>query len=104
MDTWYVATFDDVNDSLRATSKLHDSFFALCAARKGPGTVAVFSCHDLRTNQVTWYFSPEASTLGQPFGAIPCEKPTPMYGLSLSVGEASSWETHFPGQPPVREP
>ena len=83
------------------TRTLHDAFLAQCIARGGkPGSTAVFSIHDLRTNKVIWYFSPDAAALGEIFGAIACDKPEPIPRLGLLVGDSTSWQTHFPGFTP----
>ena len=100
-DTWHMKTFSDPMVALGPSSTLHDAFFSMCVARGGkPGTMAVFSHHDLRTNQVTWFFSPDAALLAKAFDATPCDKPDPLPGLALSVGDAASWQTHFPGHTP----
>ena len=65
-----------------------------------PGGMAAFSIMDRQSGTVTWYFTPEASALAKAFGAKSCEKPEPVGGLALAVGDADSWDTHFPGYVP----
>ena len=65
-------------------------------------TAAIFAYHDLRSNEVTWYFSPEAAPLAKSFDATPCEKPEPFSGLALRLGDTANWHAHFPGYVPSR--
>jgi len=90
----------DVGDGIQAsepTSRLHEAFMALAISGNTSPDIGVFSRYDLQANIVTWYFSPEASSLAATFGATSCEKPEPQEGFGLLVGNARSWEAHFPG-------
>ena len=99
-NSWYSVTFPDAFSV--PTSRMHDIFFALCLARGGhPKGMAAFSIMDRGTGEVTWFFTPEAGDLAKAFEAEPCQKPTPMPGLALAVGNDGSWEEHFPGYKPT---
>jgi hypothetical protein len=80
--------------------QMQEALFRLMTLQ-GAGATAVFSHHDLRTNEVTWYFSPEAAPVAMLFGAEQCEKPGRMAGLALSAGAADAWQVHFPGYSPT---
>lgn len=97
MSTWHSKDVGDGVQSFVPSQKLHEAFVALA---KGGGILpgaGVFSRYDLQANVVTWYFSPQATSLARSFGASPCEKPTPTKGFGLLVGDACGWEIHFPG-------
>jgi hypothetical protein len=97
MTTWHSKEVGDGIEAFEPSSRLHEAFFALAKAGGVPPGTGVFSHYDLRANVVTWYFSPEATLLAKGFGASPCDKPIPTEGFGLSVGDARSWEIHFPG-------
>lgn len=100
MDSWQRKDVGDGVAAFQPSMELHKAFFALATARGGhiiEQGFGVFSYYDLSENMVTWYFSPEASTLAKMFGASPCEKPSPTPGFGLLAGDARSWEVHFPG-------
>ena len=97
MTTWYSKEVGDGLEAFQPSSKLHEAFFAMAKAGNVPANIGVFSRYDLRANVVTWYFSPEAEVLASMFGAISCEEPVPSRGFGLLVGDARSWEAHFPG-------
>ena len=56
----------------------------------------MFSRYDLQTNIVTVYFSPTAAHLAESFGAKRVDKPVRDEHLSLLVGNAKSFDIHFP--------
>lgn len=96
MNTWHSKDVGDGFAALRLSQKLHDAFIALIESGQVPDELSVFARYDLRANVVTWYFSPRAEILAMGFGATPCEKPVPTKGFALTVGDARSWEIHFP--------
>lgn len=97
MDTWNSKSVGDGVAAFQPSTQLHQAFLAMATASGGvPANAAVFSCYDLDANVVTWYFSPEATSLAKIFGATPCDKPTPSKGFGLLVGEGRGWEAHFP--------
>lgn len=97
MSTWYCKDLGDGVVAFGPSSQIQEAFLALAQAGGPSSDLAVFSRNDLRTNVVTVYFTPSASVLASAFGATPCEKPSPEGKLSLLVGDARSWEIHFPG-------
>jgi hypothetical protein len=98
MDTWHCKEVGDGVAAFQPAMNLHQAFLAMAQASGGvPANIGVFSYYDLHANIVTWYFSPEATALAKTFGAIPCDKPVPSEGFGLLVGDARSWEAHFPG-------
>ena len=97
MNTWHSKDVGDGIEAYAPSSKLHEAFFIMAKAGGVPTNIGVFSRYDIRANMVTWYFSPEASILVEAFSATPCEKPVPSRGFGLLVGDARSWEAHFPG-------
>jgi len=98
MYTWHSKAVGDGVAAFQPAMQLHQAFLTMATTSGGvPANAAVFSHYDLHANVVTWYFSPEAESLGKAFGATPCEKPTPSKGFGLLVGDARSWEAHFPG-------
>jgi hypothetical protein len=99
MSAWHSKNVGDGVEALAPSMQLHEAFAALASASTGglPPGIGVFSRYDLGTNTVTWYFSPEASSLSKVFKAVPCEKPVPSEGFGLLVGDARSWEVHFAG-------
>lgn len=98
MTTWHSRAMGDGVEAFEPSMQLHETFIAFARARGGvPAHAAVFSRYDLQANIVTWYFSPEATTLAKAFGAAPCEKPISAEGFGLLSGDARAWEAHFPG-------
>jgi hypothetical protein len=97
MSTWYSKNLGDGNTAFGATGQIQEAFLSLAKAQDVSPEIAVFSSHDLETNIVTVYFTPSAELLAKSFGASPSDKPEPADGFSLLVGDANSWETHFPG-------
>ena len=97
MSTWYSKDLGDGVAAFGPTSKIQEAFLALAKAGSISSDIAVFSRYDLKSNIVTVYFTPSASLLASAFGATPCEKPGPEGKLGLLVGDARSWELHFPG-------
>lgn len=97
MDTWHSKAVGDGIAAFQPAMQLHQAFFTMLTASGGvPANAAVFSYYDLRANVVTWYFSPEVTSLANAFGATPCDKPTPSKGFGSLVGDARGWEAHFP--------
>ena len=97
MDTWNSKSVGDGVAAFQPSMQLHQAFLNMASASAGvPANAAVFSYYELDTNVVTWYFSPEATSLAKMFGATPCDKPTPSKGFGLLVGDGRSWGAHFP--------
>ena len=97
MTTWHSKDVGDGREAFGPSSRLEEAFIALAKVGGLSPHIGVFSYYDLQANVVTWYFSPEASLLASAFDAIPCDKPTPTSGFGLLVGDARSWNAHFPG-------
>lgn len=97
MDTWYSKDLGDGVAAFGPSNKIQDAFLALAKAGVYSHDLAVFSIYDLKRNIVTVYFTPSTSILAMAFDAKPCEKPTAKDGFALLVGDARSWEIHFPG-------
>lgn len=97
MSPWHSKAVGDGVQAFQPAMQLHQAFLALVQAGGVPANAAVFSYYDLHANVVTWYFTPEATTLAKAFGAIECEKPVPQEGFGLLSGDGRAWETHFPG-------
>ena len=98
MDTWHCKEVGDGVAAFQPSMELHKAFLSMALASGGvPQSIGVFSYYELHANIVTWYFSPEATVLAKTFAASPCDKPVPSPGFSLLVGDARSWEAHFPG-------
>jgi hypothetical protein len=95
MPTWYCRTLGDGAAASAPSLRIQKMFAPLYAAAGRPSSMAVFSRHDRKANQVTAYFSPEASRLALLFSARPCDKP-PSDGIGLLVGDARSWDVFFP--------
>lgn len=96
MGTWYSKSLGDGVAAFGPTTKIQEAFLELAKAGTILPDLGVFSRYDLTTNVVTVYFTPSASLLASAFGATPCEKPSPGKGFGLLVGDARSWEAHFP--------
>lgn len=97
MGTWHSKAVGDGVAAFQPAMQLHQVFFSMATASGGiPANAAVFSHYDLHANMVTWYFTPEATSLAEISGATPCDKPTPSEGFGLLVGDVRSWNTHFP--------
>lgn len=97
MSTWYSKDLGDGVAAFGPSSKIQEAFMELSKAGEYSHDIAVFSIYDLKKNVVSVYFTPSASLLATAFDAKPCEKPTPEDGFALLVGDARSWEIHFPG-------
>jgi len=95
METWHRKTLGDGAAALAPSRRIQQLFPPMFAASGQPSSMAVFSRHDRKANEVTAYFSPRASRLAALFGAVPCDKP-PSDGIGLLVGDARSWEIFFP--------
>jgi hypothetical protein len=95
MDTWYCKTLGDGAAASAPSRRIQQLFPSMFAESGQPSTMAVFSRHDRKANEVTAYFSPRAVGLAALFGARPCDKP-PSDGIGLLVGDARSWEIFFP--------
>jgi hypothetical protein len=100
MSTWHSKSIGDGVAAFGPRSKIQEAYLVLAQSGAASPDVAVFSRYDLKANVVTVYFTPSASTLASAFGATPCDKPTPDKRLSLLVGDARSWQIHFPGHSP----
>ena len=96
MDTWYCKDLGDGVAAFGPSSKIQEAFLELAKAGAYSHDLAVFSRYALRKNVVTVYFTPSASLLATAFDAKPCDKPDPKEGFALLVGDARSWEIHFP--------
>lgn len=96
MSTWHSKNIGDGVQAFDPSQKLHEAFLALARSGDLPPGIGVFSRYDLRTNVVTWYFSPEATALAAKFDATLCEKPVPTRGFGLLAGDSQSWKVHFP--------
>ena len=95
MSTWYSKALGDGVDALGPTTQIQQAYAALDLAARLPIDHALFSYYDLRTNVVTVYFSPSASSLAKSFDAIPCEKPTNKEGFGLLNGDLRVWDVLF---------
>ncbi len=95
MNTWYSKQVP--YPSTAAGKAVDEAFRALCAAQGGKARgAAVFSKYDQATQSTTLYFSPEARSIAQQSDAQSCEKPEPLNGFALSIGDPDSWRIHFP--------
>jgi len=97
---WYSKQVGNGIAAFGPTSDVVGAFEVLAKSRGITKADAVFSAHDIAANAVTLYFSPTAGRMAIAFGASPCSKPMPTPELTLIVGEADSWATHFPGHSP----
>ena len=95
METWYCKTLGNGVAAVAPSIRIQKMFSPMFAASGQPSSMAVFSRHDRKANEVTAYFSPRAARLAALFSAIPCEKPS-SDGIGLLVGDARSWEIFFP--------
>jgi hypothetical protein len=95
METWYCKALGDGAAAFAPSLRIQRMFSDMFAASGKPSSMAVFSRHDRKANEVTVYFSPRASRLAALFDAIPCDKP-PSDGIGLLVGDARSWAILFP--------
>ena len=95
METWYRKTLGDGVAASAPSLRIQKMFAPMFAASGQPSSMAVFSRHDRKANEVTAYFSPRACQLAALFSAIPCEKPS-SDGIGLLVGDARCWEIYFP--------
>ena len=95
METWYCKTLGDGVAAFAPSLRIQKMFSPMFAASGQPSSMAVFSRHDRKANQVTAYFSPRASMIAALFGAKPCDKPS-SDAIGLLVGDARSWEIFFP--------
>lgn len=95
MNTWYSKQVP--YPSTAASKEIDEAFRALCASQGGKAQgAAVFSKYDHATQSTTLYFSPEAGSIAQQSDAQSCEKPNPLNGFALSIGDPDSWRIHFP--------
>jgi hypothetical protein len=95
METWYRKTLGHGADAATPSLRIQQLFPSMFAESGQPSSMAVFSRHDRKADEVTAYFSPRAVGLAALFGAIPCAKPSGE-GIGLLVGDARSWELFFP--------
>jgi hypothetical protein len=95
MQTWYRKTLGNGVAALAPSRRIQQMFSPMFAASGQPSSMAVFSRHDRKANEVTAYFSPRAARLAALFGAVPCDKPA-ADGIGLLVGDARCWEIYFP--------
>lgn len=95
METWYRKALGDGAAAFAPSLRIQQMFSPMFAASGQPSSMAVFSRHDRKANEVTAYFSPRASMLAALFRAQPCEKPSGD-GIGLLVGDARSWAIFFP--------
>lgn len=104
MNTWYSKQFP--YPSTAASKEIDEAFRTLCASQGGRAQgAAVFCKYDRAAQSTTLYFSPEASSIAQQSDAQSCEKPDPLNGFALSIGDPDSWRIHFPNvAPPPSQP
>jgi hypothetical protein len=95
MEQWHSKALGDGVDASAPSQRIQQLFKPMFLASGRPSSMAVFSRHDRQANVVTAYFSPAAVRLAGLFGATPCDKPTGER-IGLLVGDARSWEIHFP--------
>jgi hypothetical protein len=95
MGTWYSKALGDGVDALEPTTGIQQAYAALELTTRLPIDHALFSYYDLRTNVVTLYFSPSASSLAKSVGATPCQKPTNKEGFGLLNGDMRVWGILF---------
>jgi hypothetical protein len=95
METWYCKTLGHGVAASAPSRRIQQLFPPMFAESGQPSSMAVFSRHDRKADEVTAYFSPRAVGLAALFGAIPCDKPSGE-GIGLLVGDARSWELFFP--------
>ena len=87
---WTSVALGDGVDANMSSGQIQDAYMGLHVLGKITPDFAVFTYYDLRVSVVTAYFSPTAASLGQTFGALPCDPPTDKEGFSLLVGDARS--------------
>ena len=97
MDSWYYKELGGGLAAFGPSTKIMEAFMTLAIAGAYSHDLAVFGRYDLQKNVVTVYFTPSASLLAAAFDATSCEKPIPQKGFVLFVGDARSWDIHFPG-------
>ena len=95
METWYCRTLGDGVAAFAPSLRIQEMFSPMFTASGQPSSMAVFSRHDRKANEVTAYFSPRAARLAALFNAIPCDKPA-SDGIGLLVGDARCWQIFFP--------
>lgn len=98
MDTWFSKELGDGVDAFTPSAKIQEAFLELVKSGSPTEDFSVFSRYDLHTNVVTVYFTPRAAALAAMFDAKPSEKPVLDKRLGLLVGDASSWQIHFPNR------
>lgn len=95
MGTWYAKTLGDSVAAFAPSLRIQEMFLPMFAEMGQPSSMAVFTRHDRKANEVTAYFSPGAWKLAALFGAKPCEKPS-SDAMGLLVGDAGCWKIFFP--------
>ena len=96
METWQSKALGTGVSAATPSTAIQEAFGPAFIAAGRPSGMAVFSRYDMRNDVVTAYFSPASGTLAAGFGASPCPKPEPDNRLALLVGDATSWDIHFP--------
>lgn len=98
MSGWQASNIGNSAVALSSSNELMHAFSAydMTVMGKIPAGFCVFARYDIETDQVTWYFSPEAADFARRFGGEPSEKPIPSEGFGLQVGAAESLAIHFP--------
>lgn len=96
METWHKLEVGDGTQAYGPSLKVQDDFLTMASSGSSKEYCAIFSCYDLTKNIVTWYFTPDASSLATLYRASACEKPELQEGFSLLVGNNASWSKYFP--------
>lgn len=98
MPTWYSLSLGDGMTSGGPAAEIEEAFGRLSSAAARTPDVAVFTRLESEGRlhcEIIAYFSPAAKNLAKAFDAEPCEKPA-RAGLTLLVGDESSWSALFP--------
>ncbi len=96
MNDWHSLDLGDGVQAFEPTQAIMNAYGQAYLNAGSPEDMAVFSRYDLKTNIVTVYFSPAATQLAESFGAKRVDKPIQDEHLSLLVGNAKSFDIHFP--------
>lgn len=97
MSTWYSKNLGNGMAAHAPSIDINKAYLEYVLIHGEDTGAAVFSRIDLETGIVTAYFSPEAITLAEKFGAHPCSKPVRDKRLGLLAGSRLiDWAKHFP--------
>ncbi len=91
MAQWYSKELGDGVAAFEPTIALMQRMGVLLMMPNTSKEAAMFSRSDISRNMVTVYFSPDAKSIAEDAGAIPCDKPT-SERLGLIAGHIDAWK------------